>query len=137
MESSKESDLTYRAAKEFIKDNYPGLKKHFLKIWRISKKIGEDKEINVEKELGVTSFVSNDILIQMAQIVIPFLSGTFSAVIADVIWEKIKTNQKEKNLEIALISESVRVKLGIDKKLTKKLMPYILKEIEKEITSEF
>ena len=70
------------------------------------------------------------------QIVVPFLTGTFSAVVADVIWQKLKSKGKKADSQIITVTKDIRIQLDIKKDFSKRLLPYIFKEIENEIKSE-
>jgi len=133
MESSKASILTYNATKQYVIDNHPEIEIYFEDIWKLSMK---DQKASIEQNLGIAHFLNNEAIIEIIQVVIPFLSGTFSAVTAEVIWEKIKKSRAQRKFEIEVITADVRSKIEIGDEFAQKLLPYVLNEIQKEIKSD-
>jgi hypothetical protein len=139
LENSKtESMLTYNAAKQYVKENFPEYDLYFDDIWEfsVSQRKKGSRESSSERQTGGPSFVSDDLVIQIAKVAIPFLSGVFSSVLADIIREKIASNKKQVTLKISAESERIRVNMHLDKKFTNRLLPYIFREIEKEATAK-
>lgn len=134
MESSKASSLTYNATKQFVIDNYPEIERFFDDVWKLYRK--NDPKASIEQNLGMAHFLNNETVILIIQVVIPFLSGTFSAVTADVIWEKIKKSRTRRKFEIEVITKDVKSKIEIGDEFAQKLLPYVLNEIQKEINTE-
>lgn len=134
MESSRSTELTYKATRQYVKDKYPELEPYFDNIWNsaISKKKIERKE-ELRQHVGKEAFVSDDTLLMIAEIVVPFFSVIFSSIIAESVKEKMKASKKKATLEIKVgKNKKWTVEVPVDKKTAQKLLPYAIKQLEAE-----
>jgi hypothetical protein len=135
-ESKKAANLAYRASKEYVKDNHPALEAYFNDIWRVavSKEEGDSKRKENQQSVGKASFISDETILIIAEVVVPFFSGIFSAIVAESIKEKMNANKKKATVEIKIGDQKkVTVEIDIDKKTAKQLLPYAVEELKREV----
>jgi len=127
------SRLAHRIAKQYVQDNHPVLERHFEDIWKLSKsrKKRNEKDTKSTRALRGVHFLSDDIIKQIADLVIPFILGVLSSFLADEMYERVTSNRKKRMLNLKAVSEKIRLELDLDETLCKKVVPYILREVEK------
>lgn len=133
MEPIDISRLAHGIAKQYVKDNHPVLERHFEDIWKLSKsrKKRDEKDTKSTRALRGIHFLSDDIIIRITDLIIPFILGVLSSFLADEMFERMISNRKKSMLSLKAVSEKIRLDLDLDETLCKKLLPYILREIEK------
>lgn len=127
--------LTRRIAKQYVQDNLPELERHFEDIWKlsISRKKRDGKDAKSTRTPRGVHFLSDDLIIQTADLVIPFILGVLSSFVADAMYERIISDRKKSMLNLKAVSEKIRMKIDLDEKLCDKLLPLIFREVEKEL----
>jgi len=132
------SRLAYRIAKQYVQDNHPVLERHFEDIWKLSKsrKKKDEKDTESTRALRGVHFLSDDIIIQLTDLVIPFILGVLSSFLADEMFERVVSNRKKTMLSLKAVSEKIRLNLDLDETLCKKVLPYILPEVEKALKTK-
>jgi hypothetical protein len=134
MSTSKASILAYEATRLYVKDNYPELEPHFDGIWKLSmsKRDVESRVKKSEQKRGAVSFVVDDSIAQIAQVVIPFFSGVFSSIVADLLLERLALTRSQTTLRLKAECGKVGVAMKLNEQLTLKLLPYAVDVITKE-----
>jgi hypothetical protein len=134
MEENKKEKLVYEATKAYVEDQHPTLATIFEEIWDLANS-NHDNQKDKQKTIGKASFLSDTTIQIIVQIVVPFFSGVFSAILASTIDQKIKDRKKKATVEIKVGVNKMRIEVDIDNKMAKKLVPYAKKQIEKDIAS--
>jgi hypothetical protein len=120
--------IAYRISKKYVENTYPELRPFFDRIWEVASsnaRNGSKKRQTSENYTGI-GFLSETSLVQIMDVVIPFLTGVFSIVVADVIIKKTDFGSKNMAKIVEKSAEKVRINLQVDKKTAQQLLPYLL-----------
>lgn len=132
----KTESLVFNATKEYVRDNHPALEPYFDDIWKLATTKGENgnTDSSDKQNIGKASFLSDNTIILIVQLVVPFFSGLFSTLIAETVKEKAKSRKKKATVEISVPGDGVvKVEVDVDKKIAKKLLPYAVRALEKGV----
>jgi hypothetical protein len=130
------TSLTYKVAKQYVKDNCPEFQTHFDDIWKLSfqrRKEGADKKIKtISDEKPALSFLDSGEIAQIAGVVIPFLSGVFSSILANVAYDRLIRNRDQTEEIVKNEAKKIREDLGLsprEQELIGTLIQYAIRGI--------
>lgn len=124
MKSNEE--IAYEIVRKFTAKHFPLILSHFDEIWTVAIRISPLRRGKRPERIDTEalSFSGGDVIIQT---VIPFVLGVVSSLVADWIYDKIRTGKKSAAiLEIEKQARQVQKALGLDSTLTKEIVPYIV-----------
>ena len=122
--------------REYLHDNCPEMDEIFPRIWEMSRssRIFEagKKGPGAKNEIKGLKFVGNGFVEQMLQVVIPFVTGVVSIIVADKIIQKLDTDREELIRITRKKGKEARMTMNINKSAADEILKYILSGILKE-----
>ncbi len=130
--AANSAKLSYEISKEYVNRFHPELSNYFDNIWQAS--LQNDSNLtnssNDTLNIGI-GFLTDTTLMQLTNIVLPFVSGLISSVVAEIFLQKVHHG----STEIAKIVEDKAkrsvVTLRLDKQVYQQVLPIILSILSK------
>lgn len=127
------NELTCVATKKFVQENFPEASPYFDILWKVaaSRKTALRQEDTLKKG-GQLSFISAEILANIIEVVVPFLSGVFSAIVADATYDRIKRDKNQILERVERESKRTKDHLKLDPyewQIAARLIPIIVQTI--------
>lgn len=128
-------EIAYEIVKKFTAKHFPLILSQFDEVWIVAThaRAGISRSERPERiDMETLSFSGDYVVIQA---LIPFVLGVVSNLVADWIYDKIRTGNKSAAiLEIERKARQVQEALGLDSKLTKEIIPYVVEAFEADRT---